>query len=57
MRPAQHWTSSGPRVIPLTFNNQAAALVYGVEVLGQLSVTDWWRLSAGFNVQHEHIHF
>lgn len=29
-------------------------LVYGVEVWGDYRVTDWWRLSAGFNVQHEH---
>jgi iron complex outermembrane recepter protein len=50
-------TAGNPLGIPLFFNNQAAALVYGVEVWGNYSVTDWWRLSAGFNIQHEHIHF
>jgi iron complex outermembrane receptor protein len=50
-------TASNPLGIPLFFNNQAAALVYGVEVWGNYSLTDWWRLSAGFNIQHENIHF
>jgi iron complex outermembrane receptor protein len=50
-------TAGNPQGVPLFFNNQAAALVYGVEVWGNYSVTDWWRLSAGFNIQHEHIHF
>ena len=50
-------TAGNSQGLPLFFNNQAAALVYGVEVWGNYSVTDWWRLSAGFNVQHEHIHF
>ena len=50
-------TASNPQGLPLFFNNQAAALVYGVEVWGNYSVADWWRLSAGFNIQHEHIHF
>jgi len=27
--------------------------VYGVEAWGDWRVTNWWRLSAGFNVQHE----
>ena len=49
--------SDSPTGIPLVFNNQAAALVYGVEAWGGYSVTDWWRLSLGFNFQHEHIHF
>jgi iron complex outermembrane receptor protein len=50
-------TASNPQGLPLFFNNQAAALVYGVEVWGNYTVTDWWRLSMGFNIQHEHIHF
>jgi iron complex outermembrane receptor protein len=50
-------TNTSPLGLPLFFNNQAGALVYGVEVWGNYSVTDWWRLSAGFNIQHEHIHF
>ena len=32
-------------------------LVYGVEVWGDYRATDWWRLSAGFNLQHEHLRF
>src|SRR5258705_7432276 len=27
--------------------------VYGVEIWGIYSVTDWWRLTAGFNALHE----
>jgi iron complex outermembrane receptor protein len=50
-------TPGTPQGIPLHFNNQAAALVYGVEAWGSYSVTDWWRLSLGFDFQHEHIHF
>jgi iron complex outermembrane receptor protein len=38
-------------------DNGARGLVYGVEVWGNYRVTDWWRLTAGFNVQHEQIHF
>jgi len=50
-------TASNPQGLPLYFNNQGAALVYGVEAWGGYSVTDWWRLALGFSVQHEHIHF
>jgi iron complex outermembrane receptor protein len=32
-------------------------LVYGTEVWGSYRATDWWRLSAGFNLQHEHFQF
>ena len=49
--------SSGPGGIPLMFNNQARGLVYGVEAWGSYGVTDWWRLSLGFDFQHQHIHF
>ena len=41
-------TADNPTGIPLMFNNQAQALVYGVEAWGSYSVTDWWRLSLGF---------
>jgi iron complex outermembrane receptor protein len=47
----------GPTRLPLLFNNQAQALVYGVEAWGSYGVTDWWRLSLGFDFQHQHIHF
>jgi iron complex outermembrane receptor protein len=32
-------------------------LVYGAEVWGSYRAADWWRLSAGFNLQHEHLRF
>jgi iron complex outermembrane receptor protein len=44
-------------VLPLRWGNMMEGLVYGVEVWGDYRVTDWWRLSAGFNIQHEHLRF
>jgi iron complex outermembrane receptor protein len=44
-------------VLPLVFGNMMRGLVYGAEVWGSYRVTDWWRLTAGFNVQHEHLRF
>ncbi len=43
--------------LPLEFGNRMGAIVYGVEAWGDYRVTDWWRLSAGFNIQHEHLRF
>jgi iron complex outermembrane receptor protein len=43
--------------LPLSFGNMMRGLVYGAEVWGSYRVTDWWRLTAGFNVQHEHLRF
>jgi iron complex outermembrane receptor protein len=31
--------------------------VYGVEIWGTLSVTEWWRMTAGFNASHEDLRF
>jgi len=42
-----------PFGLPLRWGNQMAGHVYGVEAWGDYRVNDWWRLSAGFNVQHE----
>ena len=42
-----------PYGLPLRWSNGMRGHVYGVEVWGDYRVTDWWRLSAGFNVQHE----
>jgi iron complex outermembrane receptor protein len=39
------------------FGNLMAGNVFGVEVWGNVQVTDWWRLSGGFNLQHEDLRF
>ena len=44
-------------VFPLRFGNGMEGLIYGLEAWGSYRVTDWWRLTAGFNVQHEHLRF
>jgi iron complex outermembrane receptor protein len=46
-----------PYGLPLRWSNEMAGHVYGVEVWGDYRVTDWWRLSAGFNLQHEDLFF
>ncbi|HUZ74201.1 MAG TPA: TonB-dependent receptor [Stellaceae bacterium] len=43
--------------LPLKWGNLMEGRVYGTEVWGTYRVADWWRLSAGFNVQHEHLRF
>lgn len=43
--------------LPLRWGNLLEGRVYGVEVWGGYQATQWWRLSAGFNVQHEHLRF
>jgi iron complex outermembrane receptor protein len=43
--------------LPLAWGNMMEGLVYGVENWGEYRVTDWWRLSAGLMVQHEHLRF
>ena len=43
--------------LPLVWGNMMRGLIYGTEVWGSYRVTDWWRLTAGFNVQHEHLRF
>jgi iron complex outermembrane receptor protein len=39
--------------LPGMFKNGMEGNVYGVEIWGIYSVTDWWRLTAGFNALHE----
>ncbi|MBV9553475.1 MAG: TonB-dependent receptor, partial [Alphaproteobacteria bacterium] len=46
-----------PGTLPLRWGNEEQGHVYGVEVWGDYRVADWWRLSAGFNVQHENLFF
>ncbi|HTZ37493.1 MAG TPA: TonB-dependent receptor [Stellaceae bacterium] len=42
-----------PFGLPLRWGNEMRGHVYGIEAWGDYRVTDWWRLSAGFNIQHE----
>jgi iron complex outermembrane receptor protein len=42
---------------PLVFSNKMEGDSYGVELWGNYSLTDWWRLSAGFNALHESLRF
>ena len=48
---------SSPVFFPLVFRNLLSGHVYGVELWGDFRVTDWWRLTAGFNIQHESFHY
>ncbi len=49
--------SGAPNGLPLSFANTMSGLIYGVEMWGSYRVADWWKLSAGFNIQHEHLRF
>ncbi|MDB5362072.1 MAG: TonB-dependent receptor [Rhodospirillales bacterium] len=42
---------------PLRWSNKMTGLVYGAEVWGSFRAADWWRLSASFSLQHEHLRF
>jgi iron complex outermembrane receptor protein len=46
-----------PVGLPLRWGNDMEGHVYGVEAWGDYRVTDWWRLSAGFNIQTEDLFF
>ena len=55
-----HLRSINPNPTPpglFQFGNAMAGRVYGIEAWGNLQVTDWWRLSAGFNLLHEELTF
>ncbi len=43
--------------VPYQFGNLMSGKVYGVEVWGNYQVTQWWRLSAGFNLLNEDLTF
>jgi iron complex outermembrane receptor protein len=43
--------------IPLRWGNGIRGETYGVEAWGDLRVTPWWRLSAGFSALSEHMAF
>ncbi|HVW72467.1 MAG TPA: TonB-dependent receptor, partial [Rhizomicrobium sp.] len=44
-------------VFPLLWGNRMQADVHGVEVWASYQPLDWWRLNAGFNIQHEDLAF
>lgn len=44
-------------VFPLAYDNGMDGETYGVEIWGSYGIFDWWRLSAGFNYQHENFDF
>jgi len=46
---------AGPVVVPLTFENIQHADTYGTEVLGEWSVTDKWKLTAGYTFSQTHL--
>jgi iron complex outermembrane receptor protein len=44
-------------LLPLYWGNMMYGDSYGVEAWGTYRITDWWRLSAGLNLQHENFKF
>ncbi len=42
--------------LPIQLGNGLAGNTYGAETWGNYTVTDWWRLSAGFNWLHKDLH-
>ncbi len=44
-------------VFPLKWGNGMKGNVHGVEVWGSFQAADWWRLTAGYNIQHEDLKF
>ena len=44
-------------VLPLLWANTMRGNVNGVEIWGSFQAADWWRLTAGFNLQHEDLRF
>ena len=45
--------STTPLPIEWEWGNKMTADTYGVEVWATYGVTDWWKLTTGFNIQHE----
>jgi iron complex outermembrane receptor protein len=43
--------------LPLQFGNLMTGIIYGIEVWGRYQPTDWWQLTAGFNLQQENLRF
>ena len=51
------WANMTTLPLLWTYGNMMEGHTYGVEVWGDYQVLDWWKLSAGFNVQHEALSF
>ncbi|TAL03891.1 MAG: TonB-dependent receptor [Rhodospirillaceae bacterium] len=43
--------------LPLVWGNLMAGKVYGMEAWASYQINNWWRVSGGFNVQHENLGF
>jgi iron complex outermembrane recepter protein len=41
--------------LPITFVNKMEGDTYGLELWGDYQVTEWWRLTAGYNALREHL--
>ena len=46
-----------PFFLPLRWGNEMTGDTYGLEAWADWRVTDWWKLTGGFNVQHESLRF
>ena len=46
-----------PLFLPLHWGNMMEGNAYGLEAWGNYQVADWWQLSTGLNIQHEHLRF
>jgi len=46
-----------PTFLPLYWGNGMEGDVHGVEAWASYQASDWWRISAGFNLQHEDLKF
>jgi iron complex outermembrane receptor protein len=46
-----------PAGLPLLWGNGMEGHTYGVEAWGSYTVTDWWRLSAGVDLQRQRLRF
>jgi iron complex outermembrane receptor protein len=44
-------------ILPLRWGNGMKGETSGLELWGDIQLADWWRLSAGFSVLHEHLTF
>lgn len=45
------------QILPLRWGNGMKGETAGLEAWGNVQVTDWWHIAAGFNLQHEHLRF
>jgi iron complex outermembrane receptor protein len=49
--------AAGGGFFPLRWANLMGGDTYGLELWGNVQVTDWWRLSPGFSTVHKRLHF